>query len=90
LTRFKFRNYYKSIKRKTVVGLYEICLKTGLLKKKKPEESDEVINFEIIHQECQKWLADKNKESNFEFLQKKPSIHEFIEITAKDNIGFNK
>jgi glycosyltransferase involved in cell wall biosynthesis len=90
LTRFKFRNYYKSIRRKTVVGLYEICLKTGLIEKKKPEKSDEVINFEIIHQECQRWLIDKNKESNFEFLQKNPSGHEFIEFPAKDNIGFNR
>jgi glycosyltransferase involved in cell wall biosynthesis len=71
LTRFNFRNYYKSIKRKAVVGLFEICLKTGLIREKMSVESDEVINFENIHQECQKWLIDKNKNSNFEFLQKK-------------------
>jgi hypothetical protein len=71
LTRFNLRNYHKSIKRKTVVGLYGLCVKSGIIKKKQAEESKEEINFESIYQECQKWLIEKNKDSNFEFLQKK-------------------
>jgi glycosyltransferase involved in cell wall biosynthesis len=71
LTRFNLKNFLKPVKRKLVIGLYELYIKTGLIKKKKTEESDEVINFENIHQECQKWLIEKNKDSKFEFLQKK-------------------
>jgi glycosyltransferase involved in cell wall biosynthesis len=70
LTRFNLKNTYKQVKRRFVIWLYELCAKTGLIKKKKSEESDEEINFENIHQECQKWLIEKNKDSDFEFLQK--------------------
>jgi glycosyltransferase involved in cell wall biosynthesis len=70
ITRFSFRNWFRGTRRKSEIGIYSLCVKMGIIKKKTVEESPEEININPVYDECQSWLINRNQESGFEFLSK--------------------
>jgi glycosyltransferase involved in cell wall biosynthesis len=70
LTRFNFRNWIKGVRRKSEMGVYSLCVKMRLIRKKQTEESIEEIDFNSVHEECQSWLNTRNQKAGFEFLVK--------------------
>ena len=70
LTRFSFKNWSRSVRRKSEMSVYALFVKLGLIKKKQTAESAEELNFNPVYAECQSWLININKNAGFEFLSK--------------------
>lgn len=70
LTRFNLKNYYRLKKRIIVGELYELVVRAGLKKKMNRPDNTEVIDLELVYQECYKWLISKNDEPGLGFIEK--------------------
>jgi glycosyltransferase involved in cell wall biosynthesis len=70
LTRFNFKNWFRSVRRKSEMSVFAFFVKMGLIKKKRTSDSAEELNFKPVYEECQSWLINRNKDSGFEFLSK--------------------
>lgn len=70
LTRFSLNNWFSSVRRKLEIGVYDLCLRLGILKKKNHEDHAEEFNFIPVYEECQSWLLKNNQNSDFVFLRK--------------------
>jgi glycosyltransferase involved in cell wall biosynthesis len=70
LTRFNFKNWFRSVRRKSEMSVHALFVKMGLIKKKQTSDSAEELNFTPVYEECQSWLINRNKDSGFEFLSK--------------------